>query len=66
VQKLALEAVQELRIKHRWEAIDAVNEAIEKARKHKKACCQTILENGNTIKQLLARSRYVLYKKAKS
>ena len=65
VQKLALEAVQELRIKHRWEAIDAENEAIEKARKHKKAYRPTILENGDTIKQLLARSRYVLYKKAK-
>lgn len=66
VQKLALEAVQELRIKHRWEAIDAENEAIQKSRKHKKAYHPTILENGDTIKQLLARSRYVLYKKAKS
>ena len=27
VQKLAIEAVQELRIKHRWEAIDKENEA---------------------------------------
>ncbi len=36
VQKLANEAVQELRIKHRWEAIDAENEAIEKNRKQKK------------------------------
>jgi transposase len=65
VQKLALEAVQELRIKHRWEAIDRENEAIEKAKRHKKAYRQTILENGDTIKQLLARSRYVLYKKEK-
>lgn len=65
VQRLALEAVQELRIKHRWEAIDQENEAIEKAKRHKKAHCQIILENGDTIKQLLARSRYVLYKKEK-
>ncbi|MBQ5547331.1 MAG: transposase, partial [Prevotella sp.] len=28
VQKLALEAVQEIRIKHRWEAIDADNKSI--------------------------------------
>ena len=65
MQKLALEAVQELRIKHRWEAIDAENEAIEKARKQKKGYQPTILENGDTIKQLLARSRYVLYKNEK-
>lgn len=63
VQKLAVEAVQEIRIKHRWEAIDAENEAIEKARKNKKAYHPNILENGDTVKQLLARSRYVLYKK---
>lgn len=28
VQKLATEALQEMRIKHRWEAMDAENEAI--------------------------------------
>jgi len=37
VQKLDSEVVQELRIKHRWEAIDNENKAIEKARKIKKA-----------------------------
>lgn len=63
VQKLALEAVQELRIKHRWEAIDAENEAFERSRKNKKVYQPLILENGDTVKQLLARSRYVLYKK---
>jgi transposase len=62
VQKLALEAVQDIRIKHRWKAIDAENEAIEKSRKQKKAYRPIILENGDTLKQLLARSRYVLYK----
>lgn len=31
VQKLALDALQEIRVKHRWEAIDAENEAIEYA-----------------------------------
>jgi transposase len=62
VQKLALEAVQELRIKHRWEAIDAENDAIEKARNQKKGYAPEVLENGDTMKQLLARSRYVLYK----
>ena len=65
VQKLVIEAVQELRIKHRWEAIDNENEAIEKACKNKKAYNPVILNNGDTIKQHLARSSYVLYKKEK-
>lgn len=62
VQKLALEAVQELRIKHRWEAMDAENDAIEKAKRQRKGYHPVILENRDTVKQLLARSRYVLYK----
>jgi transposase len=63
VQQLAAEALQEIRIKHRWEAIDAENEAIEKAKTSKKQFEPIVLSNGDTVKQLLARSRYVLYKK---
>lgn len=62
VQKLALEALQEIRIKFRWEAIDAENEAIAKAKTQKKDYKQHFLGNGDTPKQLLARSRYLLYK----
>ncbi|MFP5079405.1 ISL3 family transposase [Pedobacter sp. JCM 36344] len=62
VQKLATEALQEMRIKHRWAALDAENEAIEQSRKNGTSFQQETLENGDTIKQLLARSRYVLYK----
>lgn len=62
VQQLATEALQEIRIKHRWEAIDAENEAIEKAKTTKQQFHPTILSNGDTVKKLLARSRYVLYK----
>lgn len=62
VQKLALEALQEIRIKYRWQAIDLENEAIEKARTSKKKYNPVILTNDDTIKQLLARSRYFLYK----
>ena len=36
VQKLALEEVQEIRIKYRWQVIDQENEAIEKAKKTNK------------------------------
>lgn len=63
VQKLAVETLQEIRIKHRWQAIDDENEAIEKAKRQKKAFIHEVLENGDSVKQLLARSRYVLYKK---
>lgn len=62
VQKLALEALQDIRIKHRWEALDAENEALLKAKNEKKEYTAIILENGDTHKQLLARSRYLLYK----
>lgn len=64
VQKLATEAVQEIRIKHRWDAIDRENDAIEIARKTNKVFRAEVFSNGDTLKQLLARSRYVLYKKA--
>ena len=32
VQKLALEALQDIRIKHRWDAIDLENQQIKQAR----------------------------------
>jgi transposase len=62
VQKLALEALQEIRIKYRWQAIDLENEAIEKAKKGNRKFKSEVLTNGDTLKQLLARSRYFLYK----
>ena len=62
VQKLAYDAVQEARIKYRWEALDAENKAIEDARKNKKSYQPEVFPNGDTLKQLLARSRYLLFK----
>jgi transposase len=62
VQKLALEALQDIRIKHRWEAIDLENEKIKQARASNKRYNPEIFKNGDTRKQLLARSRYLLYK----
>lgn len=62
VQKLATEALQEIRIKHRWKAIDEENEAIEEAKDNNKRYESKILTNGDTLKQLLARSHYFLYK----
>lgn len=62
VQKLAIEALQELRIKYRWEALDQENEAIKQGKINDKEYKPVILPNGDTAKQLLARSRYLLYK----
>jgi transposase len=63
VQRLAIEALQEIRIKHRWEALDQENDAIELAKTSQVEYQPEILPNGDTVKQLLARSRYALYKK---
>lgn len=62
VQKLATEALQEIRIKHRWEAMDKENDSMEKARRDKTAFVPEVFANGDSRKQLLARSRYLLYK----
>jgi transposase len=62
VQKLATEAVQEIRIKYRWEALDKDNESIEIAKHNGITYKAEILSNGDTIKQLLARSRFLLFK----
>ncbi|REC59034.1 DDE transposase [Chryseobacterium pennae] len=58
VQKLAIEAIQQIRIQHRWEAMEMENNTFEEPSKE-------VLENGDTRKQLLARSRYLLYKSRK-
>lgn len=62
VQKLAYDAVQECRIKYRWEALDVENEAIKQAKRNKTIFRGEVLSNGDTLKQLLARSRYLLFK----
>lgn len=62
VQKLVLDALQQIRIKHRWEALDAENDAIENARSRDMKYTPELLLNEDTLKQLLARSRYLLYK----
>jgi len=63
VQQLAYDAVQEMRIAFRWEAIDQENKEIELAKTTKKKYIPDVLENGDTLKQLLARSRYLLFKR---
>jgi len=62
VIRLVTDAMQHVRIDQRWKELDKENQAISKARslgtKHK----PTILSNGDTPKQLLARAKYALYK----
>ena len=62
VQKLVYDAVQEMRISHRWEAIEQENKEMELSKELKKPFIPNKLENGDTEKQLLARSRYLLFK----
>ena len=64
VQKLAYDAIQEMRIEYRWEAINEETEAKEQAKLSGKKYVPEELENGDTKKQLLARSRYLLFKSA--
>jgi len=61
-QQLVSDAVQEIRIKLRWESIDEENEAVKEARANKEAYRAPTYENGDTKKQLLARGRYLLFK----
>ena len=63
VQKLAYEAVQEMKVKARWEALDEESVQIAHAKACGKIYLAPIFENGDSRKQLLARSIYLLYKK---
>lgn len=62
VQKLAYDALQEMRIGYRWEAIGQENKEIALAKETGQKHVPDILPNGDTLKQLLARSRYLLFK----
>ena len=64
IQKLACEAVQELRVKHRWDAIQLANDEMEEARQKGKEYIPYRFPNGDTRKELLIRSRYLLFKSA--
>lgn len=62
VQQIVSDAVQTIRIHHRWEAIDQENQAVAKAKELGLKYRPRIFSNGDTKKQLLARSRYFLFK----
>lgn len=62
IQKLACDAVQEMRIKLRWDAIQEANEEMEEAKLNGELYVPVRYENGDSKKELLARSRYLLFK----
>lgn len=64
VQTLVSDALQEIRIKERWKAIEEENKAVKQCKKNKVKYSPFIYQNGDSKKQLLARSRYLLFKPA--
>jgi transposase len=62
VVRLVMDAMQHARIDQRWKEIDRENKSILQARKAGKSFKLKVFSNGDTPKQLLARSRYILYK----
>ncbi len=64
IQKPACDAVQELRIKHRWDAIQQANDEVEEARLNGENYVPFRYSNRDTRKELLMHSRYLLLKSA--
>ena len=62
VVRLVMDAMQHLRVKLRWKAIDEENTAIKQAKDRGEKYYPQTLTNGDTSKELLVRSRYLLYK----
>lgn len=61
-QQLVSDALQDVRVALRWRAIEQENTAIAEARKNRTTYEAILYENGDSEKQLLARSRYLLFK----
>lgn len=64
VIRLAVEALQHIRIKLRWEEMDLENQAIKQAKEKGEKYKPILLPNQDSPKQLLARCRYVIVKKS--
>jgi transposase len=62
VVRLVMDAVQHMRTNLRWKAMDAENDAIKRAKSEGRKYQSEILANGDTLKELLVRSKYLLYK----
>ena len=62
VQKLMNEAISDLRVDHRWKAIDQENNEIQLAKELGRRYIPHTFSNGDTRRQLLARSRHIVLK----
>lgn len=70
VQRLASEAIDQLRIKYRWEVLEEENKAIGKYRAAKKQAKKDgseieeyrpqVMKNGETMRQIMARSKHII------
>lgn len=60
VQKLMNEAISDLRVDYRWKAIDQENNEIALAKEMKCKFIPHVFSNGDTRRQLLARSRHIV------
>jgi len=57
-----MDAMQHLRVKLRWQAIEDENNAVKGAKQRGEKYYPPLLSNGGTVKELLVRGRYLLYK----
>lgn len=64
IQKLAGDAVQEIRVAHRWDALQQSNGEMEECKLSGKTYVPFRFPNGDTRPELLVRSRYLLFKSA--
>lgn len=62
VQKLMNEAISDLRVDYRWQAIDQENAEISLAKETGRKFKPHVFDNGDTRRQLLARSRHIVMK----
>ena len=62
VQQLAGDAVQQIRIEYRWQAIEQENQEMELAKETGNQHVPEVFANGDSLKQLLARGRHLLFK----
>lgn len=62
IQQIVTEGLQEMRIELRRKAIDHENEVLKEVKKERRIFQLIRYSNGDTEKQMLARSRYLLFK----
>jgi transposase len=62
VLRLVMDAMQHQRITYRWQVIEEENRKIKQEKVKGKKYHPEVLENGDTLKELLARSKFLFYK----